>query len=133
VRISTATFEVVLDTLLRGLCQGLKTSIEASFKEFLANSLSKVASLSALPPDASWRGEGLFCNRVVHLLDHITKDERKFADPREQKVVASPKVLAIHTGFYIRIQRLGKLFGFYPSKRHNTPITVRMKSADNEE
>ena len=47
--------------------------------------------------------------------------------------MASPKVLAIQAGFYIRIQRFGKHCEFYPSKRHKTPITVRMKSAGAEE
>jgi hypothetical protein len=47
--------------------------------------------------------------------------------------MASPKVLAIQTGFYIRIRRSGKHGEFYASKRDRTPITVRIKCADNED
>jgi len=46
--------------------------------------------------------------------------------------MASPKVLAIQTGFYIRLRRAEKHCEFYPFKRHKTPITVRMKSAERE-
>ena len=49
--------------------------------------------------------------------------EAKRREDRSKAEMASPKVLPIHSGSYIRLQRFGKYCEFYPSKRHKTPIT----------